>query len=143
MHESNTFAAGRTGLDAFRSGGMESGADIARRWGEAHHEVGGFFEAAGRSGFEPVPTFMAWATPAGPLDAVTYAELTDRLLAALRAAGPVDAVVLALHGAMAADGQDDADGATLARVRDLIGPDRPLVAPLAPLDPSPAAPADP
>jgi microcystin degradation protein MlrC len=70
---------------------------------------------------------MAWATPAGPLDAETYRALTDRLLAALRDAGPVDAVVLALHGAMSADGLDDADGTTLSRVRDLVGPDRPLV----------------
>jgi microcystin degradation protein MlrC len=127
MHESNTFAEGRTDLAAFAAGGMETGLGIARRWGEAHHEVGGFFEAASRTGFEIVPTFMAWATPAGPLDAETYRELTDRLLASLRDAGPVDAVLLALHGAMAADGQDDADGATLARVRDLIGPDRPLL----------------
>jgi microcystin degradation protein MlrC len=127
MHESNTFAAARTDLAAFEAGGMETGAGIARRWGEAHHEVGGFFEAARRAGFEAVPTFMAWATPAGPLDAATYAEMTDRLLAAIRAAGPVDAVLLALHGAMAADREDDADGRTLARVRDLIGPDRPLV----------------
>ena len=127
MHESNTFAPGRTDLAAFESGGMETGAGIERRWGEAHHEVGGFFEAGRRSGFEAVPTFMAWATPAGRLDAETYRELSDRLIAALRSAGPVDAVVLALHGAMVADGRDDADGSTLARVRDLIGPGRPLI----------------
>src|SRR5690348_6539416 len=114
MHESNTFAPGRTGVEAFASGGMETGEGIVGRWGEAHHEVGGFLEASRLSGFEAVPTFMAWATPAGPLDAATYREMSDRLLKALRDAGPVDAVVLALHGAMAADGLDDADGTTLA-----------------------------
>ena len=127
MHESNTFAATRTDLAAFESGGLESGASIWRRWGEAHHEVGGFFEGASEFGFEAVPTLMAWATPAGPLTAETYRELTDRLIESLRKAGPVDAVLLALHGAMVADGQEDADGATLARVRALIGPDRPLI----------------
>jgi microcystin degradation protein MlrC len=130
MHESNTFAPGRTDLAAFLSGGLETGPGIAARWGEAHHEVGGFLEGARRFGFEPVPTLMGWATPAGPLDAETYRELTDRLVASIRAAGPVDAVLLALHGAMVAEGQDDADGATLARVRDLIGPDRPIIASL-------------
>ena len=127
MHESNTFAARRTDRAAFNAGGIETGPGIERRWGESHHEVGGFFEGAIRSGCEVVPTFMAWATPAGPLDAATYSELSDRLLDALRSAGPVDAVLLALHGAMVADGQDDADGTTLARVRELIGPDRPLI----------------
>jgi microcystin degradation protein MlrC len=127
MHESNTFAASRTDLAAFVAGGLETGPGIAARWGDAHHEVGGFFEAATLHGFEPVPTLVAWATPAGPLDAATYQELVDRLLAAIRDAGHVDAVLLALHGAMVVDGLDDADGTTLARVRHLIGPDLPLV----------------
>lgn len=127
MHESNTFAASPTGLAAFVTGGLETGDGIAARWGEAHHEVGGFFLGATELGFEAVPTLMAWATPAGPLTAEAYAELTERLVRAIDAAGPVDAVLLALHGAMVADGQADADGATLAKVRALIGPRRPLI----------------
>src|SRR3954447_17563620 len=127
MHESNTFAASRTDVAAFESGGLETGDGIFGRWGEAHHEVGGFFEGARQFGSEPVPTLMGWATPAGPLTADAYRELTDRLLAAIRDAGLVDAVLLALHGAMVAEGETDADGALLERVRDLIGPDRPLI----------------
>src|SRR3954471_5640342 len=90
MHESNTFAATRTEVAAFEAGGLETGSGIFGRWGEAHHEVGGFFEGARRFGFEPVPTLMGWATPAGPLTADAYRELTGRLLAAIRQAGPVD-----------------------------------------------------
>src|SRR5262249_30546128 len=71
-----------------------------------------------------------WATPAGPLTADAFEELAGRLIAALRAQHPVDAVLLALHGAMVADGEPDADGALLARVRELIGPHRPLIATL-------------
>jgi microcystin degradation protein MlrC len=127
MHESNTFAASLTEVSDFESGGLETGPGIFDRWGAAHHEVGGFFEGSQRFGFEAVPTLMGWATPSGPLSAAAYAELTDRLLGAIRTAGPVDAVLLALHGAMAVEGLDDADGSTLVRVRDLIGPDRPLI----------------
>lgn len=127
MHESNTFAASRTTLAAFEAGGMETGAGILSRWGEAHHEVGGFFEGAREAGIEAVPTLMAWATPAGPLTEDTYRELLDRLLGAIREAGPVDAVLLALHGAMVAEGEVDADGTTLAAVRELLGPARPLI----------------
>src|SRR4051812_35826871 len=94
MHESNTFAKSRTDVAAFESGGLETGPGIFQRWGEAHHEVGGFFEAAAEHGFEVVPTLMGWATPSGPLTAETYRELTDRLLRALQEAGPVDAVLL-------------------------------------------------
>lgn len=127
MHESNTFASSRTDVGAFESGGLETGEGIIRRWGPAHHEMGGFLEGAATYGFEAVPTLMGWATPAGPLTADAYGELLDRLIGAIRAAGPVDAVLLALHGAMVAEGQADADGHTLATVRSLIGPDRPLI----------------
>lgn len=130
MHESNTFAGARTDSAAFEAGGLETGQGIARRWGKAHHEIGGFLSAAQSLGFEAVPALMGWATPAGPVTAEAFGELTGRLLAQLQAAGPVDAVLLALHGAMVADGTEDADGTILSRVRELIGPGRPLVATL-------------
>ena len=46
------------------------------------------------------------------------------------AAGPLDAVYLDLHGAMVAEHLDDGEGEMLARVRQLIGHDMPLVASL-------------
>jgi microcystin degradation protein MlrC len=130
MHESNTFAGARTDRSAFEVGGLETGAGIFARWGSAHHEVAGFFDAAGAEGFEVVPTLMGWATPAGPVTRDGYRELTEALIRSIDGAGAVDAVVLALHGAMVADGEPDADGSILARVRELIGPRRTLVATL-------------
>ena len=127
MHESNTFSASRTDVAAFETDGLETGAGIFERWGEAHHEVGGFFEGARLFGFEPVPTLVGRATPAGPLTVEAYGALSDRLVSAIRDAGLVDAVFLTLHGAMAAEGEPDADGALVERVRELIGHDRPLI----------------
>ena len=40
---------------------------------------------------------------------------------------PADAVLLALHGAQTAVGEDDVAGHLLARTRDIIGPDKPIV----------------
>ena len=48
----------------------------------------------------------------------------------LRAAPPYDAVYLCLHGAMVTEHLEDGEGELLRRVRDLIGPDKPLVASL-------------
>ena len=45
-----------------------------------------------------------------------------RSSAQLRAALPVDAVVLGLHGAMVAQGYDDCEGDLLERVRAIVGP---------------------
>ncbi len=64
----------------------------------------------------------AFATPSGVTTRHAYETLRDNLLADLKAAMPVDLVLLGLHGAMIADGYDDAEGDLLARVRALVGP---------------------
>jgi len=75
---------------------------------------------------------VASAQPSGKTTRHAYETLRDELLADLRAAMPVDMVVLGLHGAMVADGYDDCEGDLLRRVRGLIGPDVVLGAELDP-----------
>ncbi|NJN83974.1 MAG: M81 family metallopeptidase, partial [Caldilineaceae bacterium] len=55
-----------------------------------------------------------------------YESLRDEILDDLRAALPVDIVLLGLHGAMVADGYDDCEGDIVARVREIVGPDVPV-----------------
>lgn len=74
----------------------------------------------------------AWADPAGIVARGTYEGLRDEILGQLAAAGPVDAVVLGLHGAMVAQGYEDAEGDLLTRIRAMIGPDVLLCAELDP-----------
>lgn len=64
-----------------------------------------------------------WADPAGLVNRQTYEDLRDEILDQLRAAMPVNAVVLGLHGAMVADGYIDPEGDFLTRVREIVGPD--------------------
>ena len=71
-----------------------------------------------------------FAAPAGNTTRATHAALRDEILADLQRAMPVDAVLLNLHGAMIADGDPDAEGDLLARVRALVGPDVPIGAEL-------------
>jgi microcystin degradation protein MlrC len=67
-------------------------------------------------------SICAFAQPAGTTLQHVYEELRDMLLADLRAAMPVDIVLLFMHGAMVAHGYDDCEGDTLKRVRDIAGP---------------------
>ena len=128
MHESNAFAPGVTTLADFEIGGIDTGPAVVARWQEAHHELGGFLAAATREGFQAVPAFTAWAMPSGVVSASTYQHLLNQLLAALRGCGPVDGVLLALHGAMQVEGMtNSADAHTAAQVRKWLGPDKPLV----------------
>ncbi len=48
--------------------------------------------------------------------------MREEILDQLKAAMPVDGVLLGMHGAMVADGYDDCEGDMLERVRAIVGP---------------------
>lgn len=64
-----------------------------------------------------------WAEPGGLLQRQAYESLRDEILDQLKAAMPVNAVILGLHGAMVAQGYDDCEGDLLERIRGIVGPD--------------------
>ncbi|BBK36268.1 microcystinase C [Allostella sp. ATCC 35155] len=66
------------------------------------------------------------ANPAGNTVKADYEAMRDTILDELRAALPVDFVLLGLHGAQVADGYDDCEGDLLARVRTIVGPTVPV-----------------
>jgi microcystin degradation protein MlrC len=78
---------------------------------------------------EVVPTFSARGiTSGGTIPAADFARLSREFLDDVRQAGPVDAAYFALHGAMAAEGEDDPEGYLLAESRRILGEQTPLVA---------------
>ena len=74
-------------------------------------------------GGQVVESIAAFAQPGGVTVRKVYEDLRDQLLADLTAAGPVDIVLLNMHGAMVADGYDDCEGDALQKVRAMVGPD--------------------
>ncbi|CAN7697263.1 M81 family metallopeptidase [Rhizobium sp. LjRoot258] len=74
-------------------------------------------------GWDLIEGTAAWADPAGLVSRSTYEGLRDEVLTQLKAAMPVDGVVLGLHGAMVAAGYEDTEGDILVRVREIVGPD--------------------
>lgn len=77
---------------------------------------------ATKDGYDFIGGSCFAAQPGGTVAKAAFEEMRDEILAQLRAALPVDGVVLALHGAMVAQGYDDCEGDILARVRELVGP---------------------
>ncbi|MBM3532383.1 MAG: M81 family metallopeptidase [Alphaproteobacteria bacterium] len=84
------------------------------------------------SNWEVVEGTCTFAEPAGTVTRETYEGLRDEILDQLKAAMPVDAVLMGLHGAMVADGYDDCEGDLLARIRKIVGPKVPIGAELDP-----------
>jgi microcystin degradation protein MlrC len=64
----------------------------------------------------------AFADPAGYVSRAAYESLRDTILAELKAAMPVDGVLLCLHGAMVAVGTDDPEGELIEAIRGIVGP---------------------
>jgi microcystin degradation protein MlrC len=77
--------------------------------------------------FTPVPLLFASASPGGALTDSCYFELSDEILLRLKEAGDVDGVLLLLHGAAVTQSVDDLEGDLLARVREIVGNDIPIM----------------
>lgn len=77
-------------------------------------------------GWDVAEGLACFAVPAGTTIRAVYEELREEVLADLRAAMPVDAVLLYMHGAMVAQGYDDCEGDLTERVRAIVGPDVPI-----------------
>jgi microcystin degradation protein MlrC len=125
--ECNEFAGQATELAAFERQQLCRGAEVL---GLSDGTVGGMLATLRQGGAEIVPLMVASACPGGALTAECYRRLKAELLEDLHVAMPLDAVLLALHGAAAAEGAGDLEGDLLAAVREIVGPDRFVVASL-------------
>jgi microcystin degradation protein MlrC len=120
--ETNTFASFPTGLDDFRRGFWNEG-NVASIPGSPWAAPAQHWVSRSKAlGWEVVESLHAFAEPAGPTIRAAYEEMRDRILADLAAAGPVDAVIMFLHGAMIAEGYDDCEADFVTRMRAQAGP---------------------
>ncbi|WP_457832754.1 M81 family metallopeptidase, partial [Staphylococcus aureus] len=78
---------------------------------------GGFIAVCEREGAEILPMVYAEGGAAGPAEDAAFVHYVDRICASLAAAGPLDGVLLALHGAMTTPTRLDPDREVVERVR--------------------------
>jgi len=92
--------------------------------------VGGMLHCLQENNADPVPLLYASACAGGPITADCYHQLQNELLDRLRAVLPVDGVLMPIHGSALVDGLDDPEGDMILAVRDIVGPDVPIIATL-------------
>lgn len=131
LHETNTFAPSKAGMEAFRQGGGWPGLSRGEAIFEAVHNVNvsasGFIDHGKAAGWTLLPTLWCAASPSADVTAEAFEEIVGELLAGIKAAMPLDGCYLDLHGAMVSEAFADGEGEVIRRVRALIGPDVPLV----------------
>ena len=129
-HETNTFSILPTTLDAYRARVLYEGEDVLSRLEGSNNELAGVMAVGAEQGWELVAPIAADATPSGKVSKDAWAHLSSCLLDSIRKGGPYDGVLISLHGAMVAEGHDDAEGDLLALIRGAVGPDVPVMATL-------------
>jgi microcystin degradation protein MlrC len=121
--ETNTFSPLPTSLDAYKEG-------VFLRPGEHPTDAPRMCTAplfvaraqAAREGFTLIEGSCFAASPAGTTNRADYEAMRDEVLGQVKAAMPLDGVLLGLHGAMVAYGYDDVEGDILDHVRAIVGP---------------------
>jgi len=126
-HETNTFCPGVTGIEAFHRRHWLAGEAIRAGHRGVRDDLGGMMAAGERLGVEIVPTFATSAEPSATIAGSAYRAIRDELFGAIRAAGPIDALCLSLHGAGSAEGIDDVEGTLLGELRAALGRALPVV----------------
>lgn len=128
LHETNTFAPTDARWENFVNGegfpGMHLGEEVLDL-ASVNVSMGGFLSAAPED-WNLLPVIWCGASPSGPVESGTFERITGLITDACAEASP-DAVYLDLHGAMVSQQHADADGEILRRVRQLVGPDVPIV----------------
>ena len=126
FQESNQFAATQTDLALFRNSYVHEGGALLQLAG-TDCEVAGILATCANAGAQAVPLLAARSVSGGVLSDACYIELKETLLARLRAAPPLDGLILAMHGSMVTASQEDPEGDLLDAVRRIVGPDLPIV----------------
>lgn len=120
IFESNTFNPIAAGMPMFTHGGTWlNGVPEVRRWcTETDSQLTGSLAVLEAAGYETLPVWVAMcATPAGRLSAECFTTIRETLREQISSALPADAILLHLHGAACAVGEDDVEGNLLEMVR--------------------------
>src|SRR5262252_4916790 len=127
MHETNTFSRVPTDTAMIRRRDYHLENEIPEAFRGTRSAFGATFEAADRFGWSLVHPVSANPNPSGIVSDDAFEQITGMILGVVDAKGPIDGVLLHLHGAMVNQSHEDAEGEFLARLRRRLGPDVPVV----------------
>jgi microcystin degradation protein MlrC len=130
-HESNTFSVKPTDIDAFKARLYLHGDSAIQQRCDANTDIAGFMDVARARGWQTRHAISASASPAGPVTRGAFDRIAGDIMAAVKV-GPLDGILLGLHGAMVVADHPDGEGLLLERLRDIVGPDLPIAVTLDP-----------
>jgi microcystin degradation protein MlrC len=124
VHETNSFAPGKTGLEHFAGDWVEGKEAFIKRYRGTKTSMGGVIDAAEELGLELRPGLYTQATPSGMVTDEAFETIADGLVQSVET--HLDGLVVILHGAMVAESYPDAEGEILRRLRRKFGRELPI-----------------
>ncbi|MED5618872.1 M81 family metallopeptidase [Ideonella sp. BN130291] len=132
QHETNTFADSRARFCDFVLADAWPGllwrGDLPAGLQGTQLPAAGMLQALQAAGHEAVPLLWGNANPSGPVTEDAFEALWWLFERALAEAGPLDALLLELHGAMVTEHLPSGDSEWLRRTRERVGERLPIVA---------------
>ena len=111
-HESNTFATLPTKESEFN---VLRGADVLKDqlWADVFRN----------SDIEVIPTLHAYAWPGGVVEHSAFKNFMNEILDSIKNAGHLDGIYMDMHGALHAEGYEDAQLSLIQEIRKIVGND--------------------
>jgi microcystin degradation protein MlrC len=126
FHEANAFAPLPITVDDFKRRHYVNGDAVRARFSNDHDWLTGITHALDAAGAETVFGLCTACLPGGVVERPSFEAILADMCEAMReivATGPLDIVMLALHGALVVDGVDEPESDIAAAMRDIVGPD--------------------
>lgn len=127
VHETHSFAETPTTLADFKKQSLHAGRELLEIMIGTRSGIGGMIDGAVDRQWELIPTLYAAAMPSGIVSEQTYQSMLSQLLEAISDALPLNGLLLSLHGAMITENELDVESDILAKIRERIGENIPIV----------------
>lgn len=130
-HETNSFCPCPANEQAFRNTRYLQGEAAIESQRGVGSDTGAFLDVfADRADVEIVPSVALYACPSGPVTEDVYDFVMTEVAKVIDTCGPFDAVFADIHGAMVAENHPDGEGDLLEMIRNKLGNEIPVFAPL-------------
>ena len=126
IQESNTFVPFKTTLDHFSAQYIRQGKDVLKELDSVKIELTGMLNVLEINNATPIPLIATHGSCGGPLTRECFDTLLALLVQEMKSARKLDGLLLALHGSMAAEDQEDCESEILNTVRQLLPEETPI-----------------
>ena len=109
IQESNTFVPFKTTLDHFSAQYIRHGKDVLKELDSVNIELTGMLNVLEINDATPIPLIATHGSCGGPLTRECFDILLKLLVQEMKSARKLDGLLLALHGSMAAEDQEDCE----------------------------------